>query len=1190
MTPRVKAVSSESEQRPASRAGRFFGAFASRVADGVKGVGAGRSRRSRRGVAIIIALLALIVGFTTQLIPALASSPPSIGAELYEEAVGSTRAHIEVQLFAGGNNVEISWRGEYATSEALLNEGKGIVADSGHTSEHEGGNAGLFPDEARTSLGTEDAISSDSSANNTNNMLHHLQPSTMYYARFHVENVAKETVSRTFSFTTRPAAAPEIAHYTVEREGVTTFTGGSTFRFETTGRTGAFAKAQIESNGAQSEYTFEYAPAEGGHAPAEGSPSWAPFTSGAGGTVTVAEDYADPEAKLTGLAPETAYYARIKLHSELGSVVEHHTLESEEGLAETFSAKPSVGGAPGVSNVTSGSAYLTEQVVPRDAETQWQFESAESPGGPWTPISGAQGTITQAEAEALPEDANAPGIEGPIAGLKPASTYYVRLSAKNTFGEATSPVENFKTSGPPSASTLSVHGLDGEALRLLGAVNPEGYDTHYHFEYLPQKQFEAEGFAHAAVTPEVDVGAGRSPDYVGADLPSLTAGESYRFRIVATNTLPGNPVVRGEEQVLTVPPVPAPEAPGACPNEALRTGPSALLPDCRAYEQVTPAEKDATQELYAYGAHVGQEGAVVGEDGDHLEYGSEFVKFGDAVGSGQSPYFFTRTETGWRMTAGTPQPEAGIDRYEPVIFSPDLTEFGFESLFQTSATSKSPQVEFRAGPPGGPYATVATVTRKAAEGGGWVAASEDFSKLLLQLEDPTLLGTSTHTQSGDPDLYEYSAGELRQVNVTGTGATIGSCGATIARGAEGIANENGGRAGFPDGSRHAVSADGSQVFFEATPGSDCSQPKNLYDRVDGGGEHPETVDLGAYKFRAANAKGTTLWLVKDGGGEVLGYDTEKHAIITRSSTELATERELSLFGIADGVEPEGSDAFAHPRYTYFTGVVGGMPGGGQVLQTPNASTKGQSTQVYRYDREQALVQCVSCASSFDPEPRESAFFAAEGAEGANYTVQGMPRSTTASANGDYVFFDTAAALVPSDVDGEITPEINDEGVFGVNSSPNFSVSSDVYEWRRDGLNGCAHLQGCLALITTGGGGFMNVLIGTADEGRDVFFATKESLLPSDNDSAEDIYDARIDGGFAEPARPVECAGDACASPFAPPGEVTPSSSTFQGPGNPAPATAAPAVKKKAVAKKKPKKKAHKKKKVKKAKESAKGRK
>jgi hypothetical protein len=59
---------------------------------------------------------------------------------------------------------------------------------------------------------------------------------------------------------------------------------------------------------------------------------------------------------------------------------------------------------------------------------------------------------------------------------------------------------------------------------------------------------------------------------------------------------------------------------------------------------------------------------------------------------------------------------------------------------------------------------------------GWVAASADFSKLIAMVEDHTVVsGHPSSTKSG-PDLYEYSGGGVRQVNVLAGGATIGVCG------------------------------------------------------------------------------------------------------------------------------------------------------------------------------------------------------------------------------------------------------------------------------------------------------------------------------------------------------------------------------------------------------------------------------
>ena len=51
-----------------------------------------------------------------------------------------------------------------------------------------------------------------------------------------------------------------------------------------------------------------------------------------------------------------------------------------------------------------------------------------------------------------------------------------------------------------------------------------------------------------------------------------------------------------------------------CPNEEFRTGPSASLPDCRAYELVTPEELGRSQAI----TFTNSDHAIPSADGEHL--------------------------------------------------------------------------------------------------------------------------------------------------------------------------------------------------------------------------------------------------------------------------------------------------------------------------------------------------------------------------------------------------------------------------------------------------------------------------------------------------------------------------------------------------------------------------------------------
>jgi Tol biopolymer transport system component len=101
-------------------------------------------------------------------------------------------------------------------------------------------------------------------------------------------------------------------------------------------------------------------------------------------------------------------------------------------------------------------------------------------------------------------------------------------------------------------------------------------------------------------------------------------------------------------------------------------------------------------------------------------------------------------------------------------------------------------------------------------------------------------------------------------------------------------------------------------------------------------------------------------------------------------------------------------------------------------------------------------------------------------------------ATVVTADGSTVVFQTDEALSPRDVDG----------------------GPDVYSWH----------NGHVALISDGVGGALYPWI--TPSGRDIFFLTGQHLTATDGDGLADLYDARVGGGF-DLRRPTPCSGDSC---------------------------------------------------------------
>jgi hypothetical protein len=160
--------------------------------------------------------------------------------------------------------------------------------------------------------------------------------------------------------------------------------------------------------------------------------------------------------------------------------------------------------------------------------------------------------------------------------------------------------------------------------------------------------------------------------------------------------------------------------------------------------------------------------------------------------------------------------------------------------------------------------------------------------------------------------------------------------------------------------------------------------------------------------------------------------------------------------------------------------------------------------VYRYDAETGVLTRVSGGEGgYDANGNNDNFGARlnAGQHGGKLRSQRELASRAISEDGTRIVFMAAEPLSPLVVNG----------------------LTNVYEWHETGPG-----AGSVALLSGGGGTLPVEDTAISPGGEDVFFVTSEGLAPEDVDGADDVYDARLGGGFpAKPAPAAECEGEGC---------------------------------------------------------------
>lgn len=805
-----------------------------------------------------------------------------------------------------------------------------------------------------------------------------------------------------------------------------------------------------------------------------------------------------------------------------------------------------------ITTKSSTTATLSGTIDPTGGLVACEFEYS-TDQATWT-------RVKESECESLSPNGGAQAVSQGIAELVPNTHYFVRLSVSRPLllnSTKRSSVQGFDTdSVPPAVANVGVVNVTNNSARLTGQINPHHSSTEYHFEY-------GTTLALSSATESVAIGSGATPLIASQAIADLAANTEYLYKLVASN--------------------PAGPTSSAVLSFTTRAQPLPLPAD-RAYEMVSPPDKNFGGVLSGKWRK-----GTVAPNGEAVAICPSSL-FGEPSGVQSwtcAPYVSFRTASGWETKASHPYicrngtqgsavtpvsvtyshnlDNATLGEWEPQgcllpPFAPGGTP-GFENNYLRDEHTGVSQFLLSGF-------------------GGTAGISQDSAHVVL-VSEANALPEATGTNR---KLYDWSNGTLNLVSRKPNNEPL-TVNAEVASGLSGASRPG----------SNAVSSDGSRIFFAAPsfPGTNPEPGQEIYMRENDSVTYdisesectsacgPQAASVmeeatpdgtkafikSQRKLTDAAAVGTNLYVYTHGPSPA----SEPHNLILMSEDNEPNDGKNPKVVAVLGSSEDGQVAYfvaegqilageptsgkfkiyrwqwnnGVPAITYLGAINAGegtnwensesftgfqpnrlVTGDGKYLLIntkvaldPAADTD-MTGDIYRWSEEDGWV-CISCQAPGQPSAGDAIFYMQmHASKFSSFEAQNGIRRIVMSNDGQRIFFATPDSLVPQDVNGSVI---------------------DAYEWH----------DGAIHLISTGTEEQDVVLLGSSESGDDVFFVTDQKLVGWDVDLVGDVYDARIGGGFPEPAATgTPCEGEACrgAGTSAPPAS-TAGTAVFEAPGN-----------------------------------------